>query len=63
MSPLVDELTGLGHVNVLQTLQYLLNSYGAIDKIDLKENAVKMMGPYDPAVTLARLIVHLEKGR
>ena len=53
MSPLVDELTGLGHVNVLQTLQYLLNSYGAIDKIDLKENAVKMVGPCDPEKYLA----------
>ena len=34
------------------------------DKQNLpKENAVKMMGPYDPADTLARLIEQLEKGR
>ena len=59
MSPLVDELTGLGHVNVLQTLQYLLNSYGAIDEIDLKENAVKMVGPCDPEKYLARSIGEL----
>ena len=34
-----------------------------IEKIDLKENAVKMMGPYNPAEPLARIIEHLEKGR
>ena len=35
----------------------------AIDEIDLEENSVKMMGPYDPAEPLARLIQQLEKGR
>ena len=34
-----------------------------IDDIDLKENAVNMMGPYDPAEFLAQLIEQLEKGR
>ena len=44
-------------------LQHLFASYGAIDEIYLEENSVKMMGPYDPAKTLARLIEQLEKGR
>ena len=44
-------------------LQHLFASYGAIEEIDLKENAVKMMGPYDPAEPLARLIEQLEKER
>ena len=44
-------------------LQHLFSSYRAIDKIDLEENAVKMMGPYDPAEPLYRSIEQLEKGR
>ena len=44
-------------------LQHLFTSYGAIDKIDLEENVVKIIGPYDPAEPLARLIEQLEKGR
>ena len=56
LSPLVDQITGFGQVSALTMLQYLLSSYGDIDKIDLEENAVKMMGPYNPAEPLARLI-------
>ena len=37
--------------------------YEAIDEIDLEENGLKMMGPYNPAEPLARLINQLEKGR
>ena len=44
-------------------LQHLFSSYRAIDEIYPKENAVKMMGTYDPAEPLARLIENLEKGR
>ena len=44
-------------------LQNLFSSYGRIEKIDLEENPVKMMGPYDPAEPLAWLIEQLEKGR
>ena len=43
-------------------LQHLFRSYGTIGKIDLEENAVKMMGTYDHAEILARLIDQLEKG-
>ena len=41
----------------------MLYSYGAIDEINLEENAVNMMGPYYPAEPLARLIEQLEKER
>ena len=44
-------------------LNHLFNSYGAIDKIDLKEKTVKMMGPYHPTEPLAHLIEQLKKGR
>ena len=63
LSPLVDSLTGFGQVSALTILQHILSSYGAIDGIDFEENAVKMMGPYNPAEPLARLIEQLEKGR
>ena len=46
----------------LTMMQYLFPSYRDIDKIDPKENAVKMMGSYDPAEPLAQLIEQLEKG-
>ena len=63
LSPLVDQLTGFGQVSALTMLQHLFIRYGVIDKIDLKDNAVKMMGPYDPAEPIARLIRQLEEGR
>ena len=53
LSPLVDQLTGFGQVSALTILQNLFSSYEAIEKIDLKENAVNMMGPYYPAEFLA----------
>ena len=40
-------------------LQHLFTSYGGIDKIDLEENAVNMMEPYDPVEPLAQLIRQL----
>ena len=58
LSPLVDQLTGFGQVSALTMMQHLFSSYGAIDEIDLKENAVKIMGPYKPAENLAQLIKH-----
>ena len=58
--PLVDQLTGLGKVSTLTMLQHIFASYRAIEKIDLKENAVKMMGPYDPAEPLSQIIKQLE---
>ena len=62
LPPLADQLTGFVHVSALTMLQHLFYRYGAIDKIDLEENAVKLMGPYDPAEPLARIIKQLEKG-
>ena len=44
-------------------LQHLFRYYGAIDEIDLEENAVKMMGEYDPPETLVLLIGQLDKGQ
>ena len=56
LSPLGEKLTGFGQVSTLQMLQNIFTSCGEIDEIDLGENAVKMIGPYDPAEPLARLI-------
>ena len=44
-------------------IQHLFTNYRAIYEIDPEENVVKMMGPYNPAEPLARLIKQLEKGR
>ena len=49
LSPLGYHITGFGQVSALTMLQHLFSGYGAIDETDLEENAVKMMGPYDPA--------------
>ena len=56
LSQMVDQLTGFGQVSALTMLQHLFSIYRVIDEIDLEENSVKMMGPYDPAETLAQLI-------
>ena len=48
LSPLLGHLTGFGQVSSLTMLQHLFSSYGMIYQIDLEDNAVKMMGPYDP---------------
>ena len=63
LSPLVDQLTGFGQVSVLTILQHIFSIYRAIGEIKLEGNAVNMMGPYDPAESLARLIEQLEKER
>ena len=62
LSPLVDNFTGFGKVYALTMLQHLFASYGVIGEINLEENAVKMMGPYNPAEPLSQLIKQLEKG-
>ena len=62
LSPLVDELTGFGQVSALTMLQHLFSSNRVINKIDLEENAVKIMGPYNPAESLDRLVEQLGKG-
>ena len=56
LSPLVDQLTGFGHVSTPTMLQNLFASYREIDEMELEENAVKMMGPYDPTEPIAQLI-------
>ena len=56
-------MTGSIQVNALKMVQQLFNSYRVIDKIDLKENAMKTVGPYNPAEPKAQLIEQLEKGR
>ena len=53
LSPLVDKLTGFVKVYVLTMLQHIFSSHGAINEINLEENSVKMMGPYDYAEPLA----------
>ena len=53
LSPLVYQLTGFGLVSALTILQLISSSYRAIEKIELEDNAVNMMGPYNPAETLA----------
>ena len=57
--PLADQLTGYGQMSALIMLKHLFSSYGEIDEINLEENAVKMMGPYDPAEPLSQLIEQL----
>ena len=42
-------------------MYHLFRSYGEIDDINLEENDVKMMGPYNPAEPLACLLEHLDK--
>ena len=54
---------GFGQVAALKMLQHLFTSYGVIDEIDLKENAVKMIVLYNPTEPLARLIEKLENGQ
>ena len=44
-------------------IHHLLSRYETIYKIDLEENSVNMMGTYDPAEPLYRLIEKSEKGR
>ena len=63
MFPLVDQLTDFAHVTDLKMIHNLFNSYREINKTNLEENAVKMMGPYNPAEPLACLIDQLEKER
>ena len=63
LSPLVDHITGFGQVSALTMMNNLFSNYRVIDRIDLEENTVKIMGPYDPAEPLVRLIEHSEKGR
>ena len=59
LSLLVYQITGFGQVSAFTMLQHIFSSYGAIDKINLEENVVKMMGPYNPAELIVRIIEQL----
>ena len=61
--PLVDQLTGFGQLSYLTIIHNLSLRYRTINEINLEENSVKMMGPYNPAEPLDQLIKQLEKGR
>ena len=43
-------------------MQHFFSSYGEINEIELKDNAVKMMVPYNTAEPLTLLIEQLENG-
>ena len=58
----MDQLVAFGQMTELQMIQQLFNSYRVIDEINLEENAVKIMGTYDPVEPLDRLFGQLEKG-
>ena len=53
---LVDQITVLRQVSTLPVLNQFFSSYGVIDKIDLDENYVKIIGPFNPAKPPGRLI-------
>ena len=52
----MDQLTGFEQVTALDMLQHIFRSYWAIDETDLEENAVKMMGTYEPSEPPTSLI-------
>ena len=56
LSPLVDQLTGFGQMSTLTIIRHIFSIYRVINKIDLEENAVKMMGTYDPSEPFSWLI-------
>ena len=55
LSPLMEHLIGFRKVSILNMLQHTLLTYYKIEEINLEENVVKVMGPYDPAEHLAQL--------
>ena len=59
----MDQLTGSVELMVLDILQHLFRSYGAIKKIDLKENVVMIICPYEPSEPLSCLIDQIKSGR
>ena len=56
----MNQITGSGQVKALDMLQNLFRSYGAIDKIDLKENYVNILGEYDSSEPLTCRVEKLE---
>ena len=52
----MDQLEVSGQLAALDITQHVFRLYGSINEINLKENVVNIMGPYDPAEHLARII-------
>eukprot|EP00978_Attheya_sp_CCMP212_P008919 scaffold21039_cov30-Attheya_sp.AAC.2 len=63
LSTLRHKLTGFNQVTALQMVMHLYSTYGDIDKVDIEDNLVTMMKPYDPETPLATLTSQLEDGR
>ena len=61
--PINDQLTGFVKVTDLEMTDHLSREYGENDEIDLEENALEMMGTYNPVEPLAHIIEQLEKGQ
>ena len=61
ISKIMYQLTGFGQVTALEMiqLQHIFRSYRDIDKINLEENSIKMMGAYEPLEPLAHLLYQL----
>ena len=56
-------LAGFGQVISLEMMNFFFRAYGAIGDIEIKENDVRIMGVYQLAKPLARLIEKIEKGQ
>eukprot|EP00978_Attheya_sp_CCMP212_P021255 scaffold61947_cov63-Attheya_sp.AAC.1 len=63
LSTLHHELTGFNQVTALQMVTHLYTTYGDIDKVDIEDNQVAMMKPYNPEKPLNILTSQLEDGR
>ena len=58
----MDQLIGFGKVTSLKMLQHFFRLYVAIGEINLKENPVKIIRPYDHTEPFDHLIEKLKKG-
>ena len=56
-------LAGFSQVISPEIMHCVFGAYGAIDNIEIKENTVRIMGAYQLAKPLARLIEKIEKGQ
>ena len=56
----MNRLTVFSQVTALDILQHIFILYRVTDKIYVEKNATNMMGLYDPAKSLARLINQLQ---
>ena len=63
LPPLMGQLTLFIKVMMLQMLQHLFNSCRVIDRIDLEEISVKIMGPSNPHNPLPDSSANSKRGR